>query len=74
MISPMWDLLLRIDEAAALTRRAASTIRSWIHRGLLKATKQGRRVVVRLADVLELEARTNATRAKRGGRAPACVI
>ena len=72
----MWDLglLLHIDEAAALCRRAASTIRAWIHRGLLKASKQGRRVVVTLADVLEVEAKTNATRAKRGGRKPACAV
>lgn len=65
---------LHLDEAAALCRRAVATIRSWIHRGLLKATKEGRRVVVRLADVLEVEARTTATRAKRGGRSPACVV
>lgn len=70
----MWDQLLHLDEAAALCRRAASTIRSWIHRGLLVATKQGRRLVVRLADVLEVEAATTATRAKRGGRTPACVV
>lgn len=73
---PVFDLgrLLHIDEAAALCRRAASTIRSWIHRGLLKATKQGKRLVVTLADVLEVEAKTNATRARRGGRRPTCTV
>lgn len=73
----MWDLtrLLHLDEAAALCRRAASTIRSWIHRGLVKAVKRGRRTMVMLGDVLEVEASTTATRARRGGPRPkACAI
>lgn len=76
MISPMWDLarLLHLDEAAAHCRRAASTIRAWIRRGHLKAFKQGKRLVVRLGDLLAAEAGRTATLAKRGGRAPTCVV
>jgi hypothetical protein len=66
--------LLNLELAAAYCRRAVSTIRSWIHRGLVHAVKRGRRTMVTLGDLIEAEARTNATRAKRGGRSPACAV
>lgn len=66
--------MLNLELAAAYCRRAVSTIRSWIHRGLVRAVKTGKRTMVTLGDLIEAEASTNATRARRGGRSPSCIV
>lgn len=63
--------MLCLEWAAAYCRRAVSTIRTWIRRYHLAVTRVGRRAMLRLADVIEAEAKANANRERYGGRKPA---
>jgi len=42
---------LTLDEVAAITRAPLSSVRGWIRHGRLPATRPGRRVLVKRADL-----------------------
>ena len=45
------ERLLSVDDAASFVGVRASTIRDWIHRGVLRSCRAGRLLRVRLADL-----------------------
>jgi len=58
---------LTLDEVAVITRAPLSSVRGWIRRGRLAATRPGRRVLIRRAD---LDAFLAAAAVRVDGRAP----
>jgi excisionase family DNA binding protein len=58
---------LTLDEIAVITRAPLSSVRGWIRHGRLPATRPGRRVLVRRAD---LDAFLAAAAVRVAGRTP----